>query len=784
MSPQQDLLAVLTSHTVHICILPDSSHLTTRDTGPFKAKFWTLGPTTHVTSRSAIVSALWHPLGVNGSCLITVTEDAVVRVWELSLTNRWSFDTPTYSIDLKKLADGTELEQDYSASTSATNKVFSPDSFDMQVAAACFPGRGSGGWSPMTLWVAMTGGDLYALCPLLPEHWAPPPTLIPSLSVSIVAKAAAMEDDPGIPPHSRLLAQQQLEWMSELDAQEPRILEGALGEPETEVYQRPSRPGIIPRLQGPFVIESDPEDEQDDEIALSDILVMGQRVNTTDLMMGEDEDEDLDLGDDDQGLSVSVLCLLSRSGQVKICLDLDGVEAKWLPPRSKGRHTSITLPQEQPSLLAFQTFDTLKPAELRDDYWPVISEDITSRYAFYVTHAAGITHVSLASWVFRLESELQNESEAGAAFRLDLLVKGPGSGRERIYTQRPEQGPLAAAVAMHDPDLGFFVLSATPRDPVALFFEMPEEDRGPTCASSPEGFLSSGARVDAPRPADAWEPRPLFHPAAAFDRENGVYAWLQHLRSGKRMPLLKQEVRLSPATLEVFSDGHRLVSSEIFHLNQAVAELFTKCESLETEMREQITKANEMMRRVESVTGDDGVGEEAVSDKRKIARRAEAVQRRQDSLTHRIEALKKRLGRATTRELSDKEKAWADEVQAMQQAILGPGSAAAGDQDGLSRASSSSTSSTSPPKTTKPLWQRLEEVQGLWSSLQPEAEKLIRKEVSEEMTGREGPASPVGSWKIPSDLRKARVAQVKSLLDRETALVEAVRQRLERLAKP
>ncbi len=143
MSPQQDLLAVLTAHTVHICILPDSSHLNAKDSTPFKLKFWTLGPTTHVTSRSAMVTALWHPLGVSGSTIVTVTEDALVRVWELSTSDRWTFDAPTLAIDLKRLADGTSLEQDFSAST-ATNKGFSPDEFDMEVASACFPGQGSG----------------------------------------------------------------------------------------------------------------------------------------------------------------------------------------------------------------------------------------------------------------------------------------------------------------------------------------------------------------------------------------------------------------------------------------------------------------------------------------------------------------------------------------------------------------------------------------------------------------------------------------------------------------
>src|SRR6202161_4425151 len=217
-----------------------------------KLKYYTLGPTTHVTSQWGIASALWHPLGVNGTCLVTVTEDAVVRLWELSITDRWSFDRPTLAIDLKKLADGTSVDQDFGASVHGTSKGFSPDSFEMEVASACFAGRGSGGWSPMTLWIAMREGDIYALCPLLPEKWSPPPTLIPSLSVSIVAKVAALEDDQGVSSGSKLLAQQQLQWMTEIDSQEPLHIEAPAGEPPAEVYARPGKPGRVPKLQGPF----------------------------------------------------------------------------------------------------------------------------------------------------------------------------------------------------------------------------------------------------------------------------------------------------------------------------------------------------------------------------------------------------------------------------------------------------------------------------------------------------------------------------------------------------
>lgn len=758
MSPEHDFLAVLTSHTVHICILPDSSHLQADDETPFKPKFWTLGPTTHVTTRAPIAAAIWHPLGVNGSCLVTITEDAVVRLWELSVADRWSFDSPTLAIDLKRLADGAYLEQDFSASTSATNKGFSPDLFDMEVASACFPGRGSGGWSAMTLWIAMVGGDVYALCPLLPSRWSPPPTLLASLSVSIVDCVAAMEGDAEVSPEAKILAQQQLEWISDLDSQEPKLVDVPYADHPAEVYQRPSRPGIVPKLQGPFQLEASPDDEQDDEIELRDIYVIGDKISTAGLM---DEDEDFDVAEDDKdGLSLSIICLLSASGQVKICLDIEGVQAKWLPPRSRTKRLSTSPLTSAPgSLLTFQTFDTLKPAELTSDSWPMFSDDVTSRYSFYITHPAGLTSVSLAPWISRLEGELQSETEAGTEFRIDLLLKGQGSEVERVYTQPAGQNALAAAVSLMDPDLGHLVLSATLHDPVALFFDMPEREMSPIRQETPL-LLEQGEPNE---PPVLCEPRPLFHPSEVLDRRSAVPDWHEHIKTGRRSTLLQQQVKLSVATLEVFTDGHRLVSAEVFELNNAVAELFRKCEALRSELQDQITKANDVKGRIDTISGNDSGDDEPVSDDMLVTDRLRIAKERQRDLAERVESIRKRLGRATSRELSDKEKAWGEEVRALGDSVLG-----------------SSGGKPGSPSKAKPVWQRLEELQALREELLSEASQLEKK--GGDGAGHDGTGSPARGIKIPMDLRKAKVAQVVSLLERETALVDAVKARLERLS--
>ncbi|KAG5982160.1 hypothetical protein E4U55_002230 [Claviceps digitariae] len=782
MSPNSNYLAIMTTHTVHICVLPDPSHLTSEDTSPLRPKIFTLGPTTHVTSRSPIMSALWHPLGVNGSCIVTVTADAIVRVWELTTQDRWSFDSPTTSVDLKKLADGTTLDQDFSASTSTTNKAFSPDSFEMEVAAASFATKGSGGWNPMTLWVAMREGDIYALCPLLPQRWAPPPTLIPSLSVSIVTTVGSIEDDPNVDEKEKLLAQQQLQWMGELDAQEPQVLDSSPGEPFVEVYARPSRPGVVPRLQGPFILESDAETGDDLDTTITDIMVIGKKTETADLMLGEEEDE-LDMDDGDQeGLSLAVICLLSTSGQVRVYLDLEGVQAQWLPPKnSRWKLGRVVAPCCAPSLLAFQALDTMSPVEVNEDSWPVFSTDVMSRYSFFVTHHAAITFISLTSWIFRLEGELQGDHEAGTDFRIGLLVNSQSS-RERVYAQPSADValPLAACVAIRDPDVGYLLLSSTPYEPISLTFETPDLDLAPTLhrqETPPVRELEASMA-----PLDFYEPRPVYHASHVFDQGSALPTLLERLRTSRHKTVVNQEVRLSPLTLQIFTDAHKVLSDETYTLGVAAAELFRRCELLQSELHQQVRKANEVKGKIDTISG---AGRDDEAENAMYSRRIAEAKDRQERLGKRVDNLRKIIGKATTRDLSTKESAFVEEVQALGESILG--SAAAAFAASSSSSSSSTVNAAAEPRTqqhqqqsqrqqSQQLWKRLEAVKDLQTDLVADVEDLKKR--GEVVAG---PPPQAGDLRIPSDIRRSKLEQVRGLIARESALVEAVTARLERL---
>ncbi|OAA65751.1 hypothetical protein SPI_02538 [Niveomyces insectorum RCEF 264] len=885
ISPQSNYMAILTTHTIHICVLPDSSHLVAAEDPivPLKARYFTIGPTTHVTTRQPLVSALWHPLGVNGSALVTITSDAVVRLWEISPVDRWSFDAPSLSIDVKKLADGTWLDEDFGASVN-TNTSYSPDLFDMEVAAACFGPRSSGGWHSMTLYLAMLGGDVYALCPLLPKRFATPLALIPSLSVAIISNLAAVEDDPDATPRAKQLARQQLDWMSQLDNQEP-TLAADLGNDEvpTEIYVRPSHPGIVPRLQGPLEVDLDDglTYVDDDDKTLSDIFVIGEKVDMALLRNGVDDNDDDDFGDeerafqdliddaDKEGLSLPVICLITVGGKLHICLDLVGVEAQWLPQRTRHAHkrnsSSLALNCRVPTaeapldadqslarpLLTFQIVDVVSDAETRSNGWCTFSPDVTSRYSFFVTHPAGITHISLSAWVFRLEQELHDDTEVGADFRVRQLVTGENTLRQRVHYHM-RNDVLATCVVLRDPDLGCFLLSATEYAPIAISFDAPEgEEPGlrssttvldPSLPSSTTAAMgrsiAEAAKDEAVLALDVWKARPAFEMPPELTAPLSLAQAQNMLFSSRYQMLQHQEVRLSPATLAIFTNAHKLVGKESGRLNQAAAQMFTQLEELPNYLREQVESAASLKRRIDMIGGtDDGAVAAAaadgddqiegpVTDDIRLRQRLRQAQTRHADLNARMERLRRTVHRASTRPLSDKERRWVQEVQALA-AQLDKADEAAVEATAKSQtaaAASLSAKAASSANTTRDIGLRVKQIKALWANLAEQAEGLgqlssQRQRLQSDRQGSPAPASedediksstlslvtvpdrsrrssdtrspspssitaggaPRLGRRVPADVRKAKMAQVTEQLEREEAMMEAMTERLTRL---
>ncbi len=680
VSPSGNFLAILTEHTIHIAVLPDASHLSAGKAPSLKLKVHQLGPTTHVIPQSPLVSALWHPLAcstASSDCLVTITAEAAVRVWELDRSNNWSFDRPSLAIDLQKLVDGTSCDEDFQPSGFGKSRGFSADAFEMEVSAASFGGKGreeEDGWAPMTLWIAMRNADVYALCPLLPSKWRPTSTLIPSLSTSVVSKLASLQDD-SVEPDEKRAVEQQLEWVQEIDSEEPlpSSSDAELSLP-SQTRSRPIAPSAIPRLQGPFLF-----DLEDNELDLdvSDVHVIAAKVNAEDLLSGEEEDyTDLE-GLIQDRLSSTVICLATTTGRVHVCLDPEGVSGQWLP---KTRKSAFTVPVGEPKDLILVESLEIGTGESCTENWPMFSQDPIAPYDFYLTSKARVDYLSLSSWASRLESELLSptSSDTGRDFRLRVLCRDEIILAEEVLdcsdsTNEKPSEHLSSALIMNNPEVGYSLLTCSTSGPRAIIFDTPDtisqtvilarrnESLGPMESPDTQLDLTLSGDTIIASPRAPYEPSPIFYESATapLKQFSSVNVPQRHRAA------LKQEIRLSPSTLDIMTAAHRILSSQTSQLEQAAAELFRRCDRLREELGDQVRQMAELSERMQrnDTSAETNHGDRNSRCEYRIARARD----RQQSLSERYEALRRKVSRATAggRELSTKEQAWMSEITSL-----------------------------------------------------------------------------------------------------------------------
>ena len=754
ISPNGELLAIATAHTVHIALLPDSSHLGQLPNGAIKLKSFAIGPTTHVLSQSQVASILWHPCGVAGNCLVTVTVDAVVRLWEFNRDNRWSTDSPTLAIDLKKLVTGSSEEQDF-APGRTRNRAFSLDSVGLEIASACFGGSGSSdesAWSATTLWFAMRGGDVYALCPLLPSKWQPPSTLMPSISTAVVAKSILDQDEGQSNLEESRQYHDQYEWIRGMDSQDPTIVEGKdQFSPDVEIYTRPTIPGAVPRLQGPFQMFSEDTDE---DMELSDIHVVAGKVDAEALTNGDDSDTEPDWMDE-HGVSAAVVCLLTRSGRVYVCLDLEGVEGQWLPRKKPKR---LLEPPKEPYLIVLEGLETLSPADQLDLEWPTFTEDVQSRYSFFTTHSKGSFFFSLDPWVESLEQELQSNESLGAPFRMDIIKNGPGTLRERMQKFGYEQDLLsdssvAACLVFDDSDLGYFLLTPVNGEPRAAVLEKPQPEPEVPIVDEEEEEVSFIDTPDIDTPSLRNPAREIYQAPQIFSLDSSLPGFLNKNVPSRHRKLIKEDVRMSTATLDLMTSAHRVISKETYALGVAAADLFRRCERLQDELRDQISRAKEVAHRTEVIVGEDAdeyLGNSMGKGHATLGERLEKVRKRQQELAARHESLREKFGKAGE-QVSEKEKLWFAEVKQTAHSVgvgmEGQPPQHDEEEDGQEE---------SEPETL----QRYRGAKDLTTDLVARAKEAAEQGGNEQINGD-------GIHVIPSEVRKERATKVMKLLERE-----------------
>lgn len=773
-----------------------------------KLKIYQLGPTIHVIPESPLASVLWHPLAastVSTDCIVTVTAEAAVRVWELDRSNKWSFERPALAIDLRKLADGVSCDQDFEPSGFGKTKGFSVDDFDMEASAACFGGRGrdeEDAWASMTLWTAMRNGDVYALCPLLPSRWKPTSTTIPSLSTNAVSRMASIAGE-NVDVDERRAADQQYEWVQEIDNDDPLLLESIDGLETFEVRLRPQNPSAIPRLQGPFAVQ--PEDDASD-IEISDIFVFGATIDEHDLM-AEEDDEDFDPFAS-HGVPFTTICVATTANEALFAIDLDGISGQWLPKKGKSAFSVPT--SDAKELILIDTITLEDSGSNAANNWSMFTGDVVHNFNLFLTASKTIYSLSLEDWITRLAAELTGVEPIDPGFktRLETTCESQVCITNKLLQVDEPTDILAAPAVVDDVSLGYFILSTAKSSAYLVFFDQAHL-RAPTIGlSSPELTATSPNRLNPqhiklpeqedPNELENLPTRSPYVPAPIFGASHvsPLNQMKQRLPSNLKRAIVEKPIRLSPAMLEIMTLTHRTISAQSGELEKAAAELFRRCERLREELGNQVKQMSELAQRLQQLkSGTDEDEDGDVGEKKSVDTRIRNAQERQSKLMARYEALRRKVGRVGTakRELSTKEIAWVEEIDALGRNVgIGEGSQEGGDLGTrLDRRFEEVCFGvclhlkTLITPQVKQIAQELLEESKRVNQQQSQGADAASSSMSASMSTSISTTKSGGSGSTPfgvsSRLQKERIGEVMAMVEREGAVIDAVMKRLERL---
>lgn len=244
-------LAIAGESRVGVCLLPSRESMQTQS-GTLRTKYWEIGATYHGDSDGTIVRILWHPYSEGGS-LIVMTSDSYIRLYDLSIQIPLSFLHPEQTIDILKLAG-----------RGRTLSSFTPDAVDYEPAACTFA-SGQDLWRPFTLYILMRGGDVYALCPLVPSKWfLPHANFMDDIKVELDLKREELGQKDRPSKLEKAILRSEIKWTNEVFEQlrnldNPSEVSGQTKGPKQEWLTRPKSFDSTPALQGPFLMRPEPE---------------------------------------------------------------------------------------------------------------------------------------------------------------------------------------------------------------------------------------------------------------------------------------------------------------------------------------------------------------------------------------------------------------------------------------------------------------------------------------------------------------------------------------------
>ncbi|PKC68019.1 hypothetical protein RhiirA1_417382 [Rhizophagus irregularis] len=355
------LLAVVGDYELSVLIIPKSVY-SEISSEKITCNVYNVGPYYHVIGLSPIAKVLWHPMSESGSHLMVLTEDMLLRMYNI-------------------VNDKNEPEQTFNCTQTAQTSNENHRKKGKAV-SFCF-GQSSEAWGNFVIYVLTNLGEIYAMCPVVPNKCVCEKFFLEMLSSYIKRKYERGEKIVETNPNNRedyldILEQYRLQfnWIK-------RVYMDLDNNFQTAVFSPPPFEKFRVEVQGPFNINPEPLTISDHSYEASDILMLGTE-------------------------PLNVLVVAFTNGRIDICIETEKIEAMWqIPAIVPGEYTAH-------DLILYECIDLgyikdyvvpstgYEPQLTTSINRPCLVPDPYYRDIFYIYHLAGVHGINVKGWLDEL----------------------------------------------------------------------------------------------------------------------------------------------------------------------------------------------------------------------------------------------------------------------------------------------------------------------------------------------------------------------------------------------
>ncbi|KAF8211309.1 hypothetical protein K438DRAFT_1807092 [Mycena galopus ATCC 62051] len=658
LNPSGKLLAVAGASQVGVVVLPRSGFARlVPDT--IDCKSLQIGQFYHAAKSSPHIAKIqWHPWGESGSTLMVMTEDGKLREYDISTDTEEPQEVLSFVPEKK------------------TKSFIAEDASEREVASFCL-GQGRADWGPLTVYALMKSGDIYSICPYMPQNASIPSSYVHSLECFISAKQEFLSQtqERGSSSTTRNLStlyDYQHKYVTALLKQLPpgtvfpASSRSVSMHPPTTIKARPAR-------QGPFLLQPAPR-----------MLADSEGGDATDIMylaFGADSDSDgEDDGEGGETEHLGVVVVSHQDGKVDVCLDVEKVEARWEMGGSQ-RDAG-----ELPMLAVYETIDLGLVAMLAGQLGllqgnhPVFLADPIHDDTVYIYHAFGVHTLHLGPVLQSLAVALREDDDDGTALGA-ALQKSAGTSVTPILTtfsvERRCSNPVIAVAVPNDVYLTYSIFVLTSAMRITTFPLNLRSEAPPSRAKSqPPSTPSDAPATRTPGPSK-WLTPHEGPPAYVSLLADAPYTPPECLtRAGSGLPV-NPRLSLPPSPVKGPGKGDFMLTPDVLrYLGTTVGALTKQMQEVQLAFRAADARATLQVAEQTRLAQKCAEMEASVSVLRG-ARRAQTEERftkvreEQKALHGRLERMLRGLMDRASPDLSEYETKWFGELKRMQSEIVG-----------------------------------------------------------------------------------------------------------------